>query len=1076
MTDNADHSALKDAVKAINTAFSADTVPAPLPDELQRTIEDFLERRQDADSQKLQEELLLSYTRYAGVGTEKQHAFANLLTLLLPAIASKDSLQEWWNMLIKPTLDTIGNKRDAIESTKELLLSVLVLDGVRDSADDSGLSAYFIRQTLDAYFARTKIPSRDEDVVSPEDEFIAHEWETVLVTFGKKRSRELLLAVDEYLEMKDYRLQSLSLLSSFVRLQPPHLHLVLETPLVQHLLNCLLIDTSSTVVDLALTNLIMFIPHITSSLVSILPKLFLVYSRVLCWDQYYKKTPESAETPDDADDATSPDGGGSVFDIDETWEQLQSCVDTVDALSPQANYLFTFLYGLFPINFMTFVRKPRRYLKAKAYPRADDLDLRQGLIRTRTESHRAVHLLHSNFFTTTLEDELTDNRWLKTDPADLVTECMSLCIAVSHTLNDPGPPPTSKLPDIPKTPNAKQIAKADALLASDEDAQTYGTTSAEAISASSRNTQSTVITIPSVGPSTNLSPVDAHKSSRTSLRDQLARSRNNSPGKTDGNDGAEKSPTSREPNQSSRPSSSNGLHRLQGFAHTVSRSPHPHSPLSASGGDSNVALQREIMLLKNDLNFERYLKQQHISHIATLQRRSVSEATAASETENLFNANKVLKARLIKANEFYSQLKRETNTSKNQTKKYEEQLSSKLKAYREEEKRWQAEAEQLHHELEKAQRETEHLKNLIVESELREQHTRNKLITLQRDYDDLSTLRTTLGDAEAKLQKYELRDLEFQRAQEDHELLRNEFETLKMELTSRDANHERMKKTYDQKISVLEARVRTAQGTLPAGGPLPASMQQMMDLTLAASNAKLQQLKRAHARLLQRYTELELRNLELDAPDAGAPPQKPSQLQHQQLARPSVSAGGATPLPPRPNSVLSLTRFADDIALAPGAGVASLGGNGISSTALLRRNSTRATTSAGIVGGPIAAMTAGGGVRRVHAFADPAFFEENLLPANDDVSQTPLSKGVITASLDRAGAQPPPPPLPLQPTMPSLKTHDFQASQPLDARSIMSAEGGVLPKDKTAVGPQSRVYGRGKPPSWCKLRLTGYAH
>ena len=1042
MTDNTNDSSLKDAVKAINATFSAETIPAQLPEELQRTIEDFLERRQDADSQKLQEELLLSYNKYAGVGTEKQHAFANLLTLLLPAIANKDSLQEWWNILIKPTLDTIGNKRDAIESTKELLLSVLVLDGIRDGTDDSGLSPHFIRHTLDAYFTRTKIPSREGEVVSPEDEFIAHEWENVLVTFGKKRSRELLLAIDEYLVKKDYRLQTLSLLSSFVRLQPPHLHLVLDTPLIQHLLDCLLIDTSSTVVDLALTNFIMFIPHITSCLVSILPKLFLAYSRVLCWDQYYKKSPEDAEAAETSDDILPADGGSSVYDIDEDWEQLQSCVDTVDALSPQANYLFTFLYGLFPINFMNFVRKPRRYLKAKNYPRADDLDLRQGLIRTRTESHRTVHLLHSNFFTTTVEDELTDNRWLKTDPADLVTECMSLCIAVSHTLSDPGPPPTSKLPDLPKTPTTKHSSKTDALLASDEDAQTNGTASAEAKSASWRNTQSTAITVPSTGTSVNFSQATIHESSRTSLRDQLALSRNNSPGKTDGNDGADKSPTSIHipiPIQTSRPSShSNDLHRLQGFAHTVSRSPQPRSPLPVGGHDTNAALQREVMLLKNDLNFERYLKQQHISHIANLQRKSVSEATAASETENLINSNKALKAKVIKANDLYSQLKRETTTSRSQAKKYEEQLSSKLKSYREEEKRWQAEAEQLRHHLDKAQREAEHLKNLIVESELREQHTRNKLITLQRDFDDLGTLRTTLADAEAKLSKYELRDLDFQRAQEDHELLRNELETLKMELTSRDAGHERAKRTYEQKIAVLEARLRTAQSTVPAGGPLPPSVQQMLDSALAASNAKLQQLKRAHARLLQRYTELELRNLELEAPEARAAAALPP--------RPSASAGAGSgsPLPPRPNSVLSLTRFADDIALGAGAAPAA---------ALLRRNSTRATTSAG---GPVAAAggPSGGAVRRPHAFSDPAFFEENLLPANEEVVQTPLSKGVLSASLDRSGG---PPPV-------NVKTHDFQAAQPLDARSAVGADAGLTPKDRAVVGSQARIYGRGRTP------------
>lgn len=1041
MADGTTDSTLKDAVKAINATFSADSV-STVPEELQRTIEDFLERRQETDSQKLQEELFITYNKYAGVGTEKQNAFADLLRLLLPAIANKDSLDEWWALLIKPTLDTIGNKRNAIESAKELLLSILVRDSGGAGTDGISLAAQFTRGTLDAFFSRTRLPTAEGEVVSPEDEFIAHEWENVLVAFGKKKPRDLLLAIDEYLMTKDYRLQALSLLSSFVRLQPPHLHLVLETPLIQHLLNCLLIDTSATVVDLALTVLIMFIPHITSCLVSILPKLLLTYARVLCWDQYYNKTTEPTETAETEDGTPPPENGSSVFDIDESWEQLQSDVDTVDAVHPQANYLFTFLYGLFPQNFMTFVRKPRRYLKMKNYPRADDLDLRQGLVRTRTEQHRCVHLLHPNFFTTTIEDELTDNRWLKTDPADLVTECMSLCIAVSHSLGDPGPPPTTKLPEIPKAVPRKQIPKTEGLLSSDE--ETSGAASVDTKSNSWRNTQSTTITAPSTG-------FNVDKSSRASLPDLSLQSRNNSPGKGDGKDGDETSPASREnspPRPTSRPSSSaNDFNRLQGFAQTISRSPNPISALPISMADNTAALQREIMLLKNDLNFERYLKQQHLAHIGNLQRKSVSEATVASETENLLNTNKTLKAKLIKANDLYGQLKRETTTSRNQAKKYEEQLSTKLKAYREEEKRWQAEATTLKHDLETSKREAEHLKNLIVESELREQDTRRKLITLQRDFEDLGTLRSQLVNAQAALSKFEMRDLDFQRSYEDQELLRTELEMLKMALTSRDAERERSKKTYEQKISVLEGRLRTAQNA-PGQGQLPASVQTMIESALAASNAKLSQLKKAHARLLQKYTDLELRNLELEAPER----------------RSTTSAGG--PGTARPNSVLSLTRYADDSALS---GTALLG----------RTNSTRATVGTAQL------------ARRPHAFSDPSFFEENLLPDNEDASQTPMSKGAISASLDRAVPQrfeslgnlrpQRSGTLPIMGTMTSQQeevrqdtdplgrgVHDFQVSRPVapteplpSGRSAVSVESGESAKEKVLAQAQGRVYGRG---------------
>ena len=181
---------LKDTVKAINTTFSSENLPR-LPEELQQSLDDFLERRQDQDSQRVQEELLAIYNKHVGLGSGKQSAFASLLRILLPSIAKQEWLDEWWSLVVEQILDTIGNKRDSIEAAKELLLSILVLDSAEDKTGESsaGISAHFTKKTLDAFFARTKIPSNDAEVVSPEDEFIAHEWESVIIAFGRKRPK-----------------------------------------------------------------------------------------------------------------------------------------------------------------------------------------------------------------------------------------------------------------------------------------------------------------------------------------------------------------------------------------------------------------------------------------------------------------------------------------------------------------------------------------------------------------------------------------------------------------------------------------------------------------------------------------------------------------------------------------------------------------------------------------------------------------------------------------------------------------------------------------------------------------------
>src|SRR6266480_653664 len=122
VTDSSLARSLKDTVKAINSAFSSQNVSG-LPEELYQTLDDFLEKRQDQDSQRVQEELLAIYNKHVGQGSGKQNAFASLLRILLPSIAKQEWLDEWWSLIVRQTLDTIGNKRDNIEAVKELLLN-----------------------------------------------------------------------------------------------------------------------------------------------------------------------------------------------------------------------------------------------------------------------------------------------------------------------------------------------------------------------------------------------------------------------------------------------------------------------------------------------------------------------------------------------------------------------------------------------------------------------------------------------------------------------------------------------------------------------------------------------------------------------------------------------------------------------------------------------------------------------------------------------------------------------------------------------------------------------------------------
>jgi hypothetical protein len=838
------------------------------------------------------------------------------------------------------------------------------------------------------------------------------------------------MAIDEQLVRKERRLQALSLLSAFVRLQPPHLHLVLETPIIENLYNCILIDTSGTVVDLALTALIMFLPHITTSLVYSLPKLFVIYSRILCWDIYCKDGEAPAEAEgSDLEKSFHVEEAHRALESDPSWEPLPRLFNTIEAVTPKANYLFTFLYGLFPLNFMNFIRKPRRYLKMKNYPGSHDLNLHQDAIRQRTETHRATHKLHPNFFLTTPEDELTDNRWLKSDPADLVSECLGLYIASATTVNDPpGPPPTSKLPDIPKAPRSKQSVRPDALLAPDDD---YLTSPSEGKSQNSswRHTQSTTLTAPSIGGNAFEAPKPPM---RTTSSDALDPQSDSTRDASTGAQTREASPAGKSTRGSgSRPQSRHGEKApkrdvygffpappLQIFAQALSRSPDGSAGTEAQ---NTAMLQREVMLLKNDLNFERFQKQQYLNQIGQLQRKHIKDATVESQNQNVLNAKKTLTAKLEASNKLYAQLKKEAATSRNQSKKFEEQLTQKLKAFKEEEKQWQSEVQMLRHECEKAREECDALRQIIVENENREQDSRDQLTTQSLDLQEMDSMQQRLQELEERLRDYQFKDLEIERAREDQDLLRNELEAARMNLDSRDAELDRMTKTYEQKLSALESRLRTAQEkpTAPTT-QLSASVQQYVDNAMASSQSKLQQVKKNYTRLLHKYTELELKCQELESGGR------------------AMSAGSL-----RPSSVLSLTQYADDAAKLPLAG---------------SRDSTVGRLHS---------------LRKPHAFSDPLILEDDFPISPIDESPRSNTNSSRSNYADRsqrfeslAGTRPlrgisPPP------HDPSLyehtAVHDFHAN----TASVISSRHASQMMDGSAgpnfaPAPEIRMHGRGQ--------------
>lgn len=187
---------MKDAIKALDNTFGAPDVPYPLPDELCATIQSFLDRYDnidDHDSQRFHEDLHALYQRHVAEDAAKRGAFLSALRLVSPALTGEARLTIWWNLILKPTIDGIGHKRHEIEDAREIVQSILVYDTEEDqNGDRARLSSLFTKKILDAYLVRTDVSSSVENAVSPENEFIANELESVLIAFGRKMPKVLL--------------------------------------------------------------------------------------------------------------------------------------------------------------------------------------------------------------------------------------------------------------------------------------------------------------------------------------------------------------------------------------------------------------------------------------------------------------------------------------------------------------------------------------------------------------------------------------------------------------------------------------------------------------------------------------------------------------------------------------------------------------------------------------------------------------------------------------------------------------------------------------------------------------------
>lgn len=594
-----------------------------------------------------------------------------------------------------------------------------------------------------------------------------------------------------------------------------------------------------------MTALVMFLPHIPSNTSQHLPALFNIYTRLLFWDRVRRgEGISSFELKDSSNDI-----------IEDGWTKLPYLTSSDDESVPELLHYFTFLYGLYPINFMSYIRKPHKYLAHAKYL-GIELDYQPVEVRQRSEPFRQAHLLHPNFFTLTIESELTDsNRWVKSDTADVVAECMALYV------------PCEDLQEQIPQSNSK-IVRSDQL----------------AISLPTKEFASCLAdlhTRHTLDQSSNIfNPIDEYSHSapdshltcsrKTSLILESS-SRNNCPDDYHHRKAEVLGPTKLRKKKALRIMKNDSVASLALSNHheshidsyfeslnqdSISR---PSSSQQKESGSLTLDMRltylyREIQLLRNDLNFERYLKQQHLSHIGQLRRKQIREARSEAETQNVITSNRTLKLKLEETQRLNMQLRKEFEKSKTHCRKWEAELSAKLRILREEQKKWSVERQNMTQDLELARENQEVMKRTILQLEASELKSKQKATHAKNCYEELIRLRKQIEDLNSRVRIYEVNEEANKVAKEGEITAEARVIMLEAELEARDRELLDAKELFQKEISKGCKRSQEASITQRYGSH---SMQNMIDSAVASSRNRIIELEKSYKNLLARYSELQ---------------------------------------------------------------------------------------------------------------------------------------------------------------------------------------------------------------------------
>ncbi|EGO20906.1 hypothetical protein SERLADRAFT_452048 [Serpula lacrymans var. lacrymans S7.9] len=732
--------------------------------------------------------------------------FLALLYHLRPIISSTSIISTWFDLVLRPALREPRLPTIALNHATELIIHAA--EKVDERYPEK--VGEFRRRLLDLYLLDAYNEGSGEDILEwAELSQVQREkkslWksnlEDILVKFGLQQPQELMTEINECFATPSSRLQLLILLNYYTSQEKFRSPLVLANhPLIFSLLSSLLLDNSSTICTIGLTVLVKLLPifavEACDNLKSILPQLLAILARIICW----KERPVSGlSTEGQGDETQVSEEVDAAQDLEEPstvlqlhpeldWKRLELTFNAARSSAPPPENFFSCLYYLFPSNLFRFLRGPAIYLKNNGFDSPYTVNWEEALdednIRSRFESLLRGRVVNSRVIWRDATEELSQpNIWERYDVSRISSECSMLdvrnAVLGSHQ-------------ESPEISTMKSTVSSSLLLGEDE------------------------TSVPTPHPGVVELTV---KKPRISLQDMIT----TSVALKSNLDVEIEQPSSQWSSVLFPPSTSSpskGSVQLPSESEVVSESGH----LPTHVAEAISALQREVILLRNELNFELWLSRENMQHIGRLYQDRILSKNAEAERQGLFNKLRQYRAQVQSLERELKEHKAQSSSARNKYADWNTELQKKLRDFREEKKSWVTEAAALR------SAEKEAKTAFVAQGKLLADATK-EVFELQTQKKENQHKIDRLHDYERQIEQHikmqRLWDSDFekfnQRAEEMQSMI-TEYRKMEIRLECYEKTQSEMNdnaRCYRRQIQALEARLTLVQKRNEASRHLP---------------------------------------------------------------------------------------------------------------------------------------------------------------------------------------------------------------------------------------------------------------